>query len=266
MTASYLKKKQQQPAQPTAAQYVFIGRASTKEQGASVQLQLERCAEWAEQKGVELVCPLTQDEMLFSGGKKWDDRPDLKFALEEIAAGRARGIVATKLDRICRSIQTFAQLLEQMEKIGGELIILDLGIDTTNINSKLMLHIMSAMAQWERETIVTRVKEGIAASQEKGKKWTRQAPFGYEWYEGYIRPSIEEQKFIDWVKMRYEPGSSKQSGRMSLHKLEEIARVKGFRNRHGNYYAYAEVKRALHWRPNPDWEIGVQVQEEEAVS
>lgn len=97
------------------------------------------------------------------------ERPALIEALERIAARKADGLVVAKLDRLTRSVIDFAMLLEWFEAAGATLVALDFDLDTSSPGGRLIAHIMSAVAEWERSTIAQRTRDGLAAARAQGK-------------------------------------------------------------------------------------------------
>jgi len=81
------------------------------------------------------------------------------------------GLVVAKLDRLSRSLIDFAGLIQRAEKQGWSLSVLDLAIDTSTPSGKLVAHMIVALAQWEKEMIGLRIREGLAKSpKRKGRK------------------------------------------------------------------------------------------------
>lgn len=78
-------------------------------------------------------------------------------------------LVVTKLDRLARSVAHLMGLLEQLRAKGVALVILDMGFDTSTPNGKLMLSIFGAVAEFEREIMLERQREGIAKAKAQGK-------------------------------------------------------------------------------------------------
>jgi DNA invertase Pin-like site-specific DNA recombinase len=97
------------------------------------------------------------------------DRPQLILALERIAAGDADGLVAAKLDRLSRSVVDFGMLLEWFEAAGARLVALDFDLDTSTPGGRLVAHVLMAVAEWERDTIAQRTRDGLAAARRQGK-------------------------------------------------------------------------------------------------
>lgn len=103
------------------------------------------------------------------------DRPVLKSALDAIAAGEVIGLVASKLDRLTRSVVDFGTLLEWFSDCDATLVAVDVGIDTSSPGGKLVAQVFAAVAEWERDAIAARTKEGLAAARASGRAIGRPA-------------------------------------------------------------------------------------------
>ena len=78
-------------------------------------------------------------------------------------------LVVTKLDRLARSVAHLCDVLRVLDQRGASLVILGLGIDTATPTGKLMLTILGGVAQFEREIMLERQREGIAKAKAEGK-------------------------------------------------------------------------------------------------
>ncbi|WP_370245720.1 recombinase family protein [Salipiger bermudensis] len=94
-------------------------------------------------------------------------RPALREAIEFCREGDV--FVVTKLDRLARSVRHLGEIVEELEAKGVGLRILDLGLDTSNATGKLMLNVLGSVAQFEREMMLERQREGIAKARAEGK-------------------------------------------------------------------------------------------------
>ncbi|AVC49094.1 iclR helix-turn-helix domain protein [Rhizobium leguminosarum bv. viciae] len=98
------------------------------------------------------------------------ERQQLKFALDFVREGDS--LVVTKLDRLARSTTHLLSLVEQLERKGVALRILDFGggeVDTKSPSGKMLLTVFAAMAEFERSIMLVRQREGIAAAKQAGK-------------------------------------------------------------------------------------------------
>ena len=97
-------------------------------------------------------------------------RQELANALEFVRDGDT--LVMTKLDRLARSTTDLLKIVEQLKSKGVGLRILDFGgseINTASPNGMLILTMFAAMAQFEREIMLERQREGIAKAKAEGK-------------------------------------------------------------------------------------------------
>jgi DNA invertase Pin-like site-specific DNA recombinase len=94
-------------------------------------------------------------------------REKLAEALEFIREGDT--LVVTKLDRLARSVAHLMEILEAVATRGAALRILSMGIDTGTATGKLMLTILGGVAEFEREIMLERQREGIAKAKAAGK-------------------------------------------------------------------------------------------------
>ena len=106
------------------------------------------------------------------------DRPALNQLLADADAGRLKVIMAWKLDRIGRSTQHLAVIINRLLKADVGLVVPSQGIDTSagsmNPASKLQLNVLAAVAEFERDLIRERTKAGLRAAKERGVRLGRE--------------------------------------------------------------------------------------------
>ncbi|MEU2661213.1 recombinase family protein [Micromonospora sp. NPDC007220] len=100
-------------------------------------------------------------------------RAGLTWALDQLAAGHADGLVVAKLNRLSRSVADFAEVLRVAKKQRWSVVALDLGIDTSTVNGRLVANIVMSVAEWERDIISQRTVEALAEAKESGVKLGR---------------------------------------------------------------------------------------------
>ena len=104
------------------------------------------------------------------------DRPRLTRCLGELRPGDV--LMVTKPDRLARSTAHLLSMVDDLTARGVGLILLSMGgerFDTRNPTAKLMLTILAGVAEWEREIMLERQKEGIAKARAAGKYKGRRA-------------------------------------------------------------------------------------------
>lgn len=137
---------------------VGYGRTSTAEQVAGLTAQeRDLRAAGAERVWVEQVSSVAH-------------RTALAECLGFLRTGDA--LVVTKPDRLARSTAELLTIEADLSKRGVGLVVLSMGgerLDTRNPTSKLMLTILAGVATWEREIMLERQREGIAAAKADGR-------------------------------------------------------------------------------------------------
>ena len=134
---------------------VGYARTSTLDQVAGFEAQVKAL----EETGCEKVFK----EQVSSVAK----RVQLDAALEFVREGDT--LVVTKLDRLARSTKHLGEIVEAVRIKGVHLRILDLGIDTGTATGELVLNLLGAVAQFERQMMLERQREGIAKAKGEGK-------------------------------------------------------------------------------------------------
>jgi DNA invertase Pin-like site-specific DNA recombinase len=103
------------------------------------------------------------------------NRRGLLDALARLDRGEADVLVAAKIDRVSRSTTDFARLLDQGEKKGWKLVVLDADVDTTTAAGRLLVDVVSAAASFESRRTGERQKAVHAVRRAQGKR-AGQAP------------------------------------------------------------------------------------------
>jgi DNA invertase Pin-like site-specific DNA recombinase len=133
-------------------------RVSTKGQNLNLQLDALKQA----------GCEITYTDKM-SGAR--DDRPELRRCLEELLPGDS--LVIWRLDRLGRSLSHLLQTVEDLQKRGVGFESLMDKVDTTSATGRLVLHILAALSQFERELTKERIAAGLAAARSRGAKLGR---------------------------------------------------------------------------------------------
>lgn len=100
-----------------------------------------------------------------SGAKK--ERPELARLLDQLRDDDV--VVVTKYDRLARSLRDLIDVVETIQNRGADFRSVAESIDTTSPSGRLIFHVFASIAQFERERIVERTKEGLEAARKRGR-------------------------------------------------------------------------------------------------
>ncbi len=139
------------------AKTVFYARVSTRDQKADLQFEA------AKRLGVK---PPNIYVETASGARH--DRPMLAKALASLEKGDT--LACYKLDRVGRSLTHVSKLLSELTERGVHFQTVDDGLNTSGSTGKLVLHILGAIAEFERDLILERTRAGLAAARQRGMR------------------------------------------------------------------------------------------------
>ena len=94
-------------------------------------------------------------------------RPELDRLFEQLRPGDV--VVVTKYDRLARSLKDLLEIVDSIQAKGAGFKSLGEDIDTTTPAGRLVFHVFASIAQFKRERIVERTKEGLAAARKRGR-------------------------------------------------------------------------------------------------
>jgi DNA invertase Pin-like site-specific DNA recombinase len=135
---------------------IGYARTSTIEQRAGLEAQLRDL----KALGIEEIF----QEQLSSVDAK---RVQLDAAIKYCRKGDV--LVCTKLDRLARSVADVVKIEERLKAKGASLHVLDPAMDTSSPAGRLVFNVIASIAQFEREIMLTRQREGIAKAKGEGK-------------------------------------------------------------------------------------------------
>jgi DNA invertase Pin-like site-specific DNA recombinase len=144
----------------------IYARVSTFDQEPENQLQeLRRYAAVRGWTAVEYV------DRGVSGAK--DKRPALDTLVRDAKRRRFDVLVCWRLDRLGRNLKHLITLLEELQSLGVAFVSLAEGIDATTPAGKLQMHILGAIAEFERARIAERVRAGLQRARAQGRRLGR---------------------------------------------------------------------------------------------
>lgn len=90
------------------------------------------------------------------------DRPGLQAALASLEDGSASGLLVAKFDRLTRSVRDLGELVDRYFASRFSLLSVSDSIDTRTASGRLVLHVLGAVGQWEREATAERTRDALA--------------------------------------------------------------------------------------------------------
>lgn len=138
-------------------------RVSTDKQDET--LQLPRCRDYAERKGWEVY-----GEYHDKASGKNGNRPGWMALESDAHLGDFDAVLVTKLDRMMRSLSSMLEIFETFSSLGISIITIEQGVLDLKAGptARLQIHLLAMLAEWEREIISDRTKEGLEARRAKG--------------------------------------------------------------------------------------------------
>lgn len=186
------RKRPSSRVRPLALGYVRVSTADQVDNGASLDAQRTALTVEADRRGWDLE--LIADEGL--SGKNMN-RPALLEALARLDRGDAETLISIRLDRISRSVADFAGLLDRAGRKGWGLVLLSPALDLADPAGRFTANVLASAAQYERELISARTKEGMA--QRKVDGWAGGRPAG--------RPRVLDEHVRDRIVAAHTAGN-----------------------------------------------------------
>ena len=156
-------------------------------------------------------------EVIVDGGEsaKNLNRPGLQRLLALVDSGKVEAVIIAKLDRLTRSVKDLCSLLELFEKRGVALISVAESLDTASAAGRLVITIMAAVSQWEREAIGERTRDALRHKRTSGER-VGNIRFGFRLSPDgkHVEPDPGEQGVLTEIRhLRERPHDARDRGR-----------------------------------------------------
>lgn len=179
-------------------------RVSTEIQvdGYSLEAQHKKLKRYADYEGMP-IAGIYSDEG--KSGKSVEGRPQFREMLEDIKSGKdnVKYVLVFKLSRFGRNAADVLSSLQLMQDYGVNLICVEDGIDSSKDSGKLMISVLSAVAEIERENILVQTMEGRKQKAREGKWNGGFAPYGYKLADGKLEIEEDEAEVIRIIFDKY---------------------------------------------------------------
>ena len=206
-------------------------RVSTAMQidGYSLDAQRARMKAYADFNDYEIV---GEYEDAGKSGKSIEGRLQFNQMMEDVKSGKdnVSYVLVFKLSRFGRNAADVLSTLQVMQDFGVNLICVEDGIDSSKDAGKLMISVLSAVAEIERENIRVQTMEGRIQKAREGKWNGGFAPYGYKLVNGKLEINEEEAVAIRTIYDQYvntDIGSNGISKYLENHGIRKIQRQNG---------------------------------------
>lgn len=206
-----------------AAIYIRVSTDFQAEEGYSIDAQKEQLSAYCISKGIKNYA------FYIDGG--WSgsniDRPEMQKLIKDIKEDKISHVIVYKLDRLSRSQKDTLYLIEDVfNPHGVDFVSLNESMDTSTPMGRLMLGILSAFAQLERENIRLRTRMGMKERVKSGL-WMGggRIPFGYDYdkEKGILVPNKDAEKVRQVYKLYIEGKSPQDIANLLGLKYDKLA-------------------------------------------
>src|SRR6266436_5314534 len=185
--------------------YVRVSTDKQADRGVSLDAQAEKIRAMAVVHSSELL------DIIVDGGEsaKSLNRPGMARLLALVDAGEVQVVIIAKLDRLTRSVKDLCTLLERFARRGVTLISVAESLDTGSAAGRLVLNIMTAVSQWEREAIGERTRDAMSHKRSNGER-VGNIQFGFRLSPDgkHVEPDPGEQAALDEIHQMRQSGTT----------------------------------------------------------
>jgi site-specific DNA recombinase len=215
--------------------YVRVSTDKQADHGVSLEAQEAKIRAMAIVQGAEIV------ELIVDGGEsaKNLNRPGMELLLMLVDERKVQTVIIAKLDRLTRSVKDLAELLERFQKRGVSLVSVAESLDTGSAAGRLVINIMTAVSQWEREAIGERTRDAMRHKKSIGQRVGNIA-YGFRLGENgiHLEPHPEEQAVLSTIR-------ELRSRRCTLRGIAAELNARGWRTRRASAWRLEHIARIL---------------------
>jgi DNA invertase Pin-like site-specific DNA recombinase len=213
--------------------YCRVSTDKQSEKGVSLEAQTEKIRAMAVVHGFEQIEVVEDGE-----SAKSLNRPGMQRVLGMVQRREVQAVIIAKLDRLTRSVKDLCELLELFEHREVALISVAESLDTSSAAGRLVINIMAAVSQWEREAIGERTRDALQHKRGQGERVGNIA-FGYHLAPDgkHVEPDTGEQAVLGEIRRLRGSGVSLRriaaalnrraltTRRGTVWRLEHVARI-----------------------------------------
>jgi DNA invertase Pin-like site-specific DNA recombinase len=212
--------------------YVRVSTDRQAEKGVSLEAQAEKIRAMAVVHGAELL------DVIVDGGEsaKSLQRPGMAQLLALVDGRNVQAVIVAKLDRLTRSVGDLCELLARFERRGVSLISVAESLDTGSAAGRLVINIMTAVSQWEREAIGERTRDALRHKRGCGER-VGNIHYGFRLAADskHLEPNPEEQEVLAKIRQL-------RARHCSLREVAAALNECGLHTRRGSAWRHEYVK------------------------
>jgi DNA invertase Pin-like site-specific DNA recombinase len=219
-----------------AISYIRVSSEEQADSGLGLAAQRQRIVAYCEMKGLRLT-EVFEDPGI-SAGKPLASRPAGSKLLAAAKKGKAVVVVA-KLDRLFCSVADAANVIDDFDKRGIQLVAISESFDMTSPYGRAMAQMASVFAELERAMIRERTRSAMSVKRSRGERISGHAPFGWDFGPGgSLVENAGEQIII--ARMRWLRAEGMSYRGIAIRLDEE-----GIRPKRGKRWIHTTVKSIL---------------------
>ncbi len=226
------------------------GRASTKKQEASPDVQKEKIKDYV--KFFDLTKTIGDVTFFIDSATSGKIPIDDRVAGHQLFGYLRPGdhVVIAKLDRAFRNLKDCVLVLERFEKMGIKLHVVSMmggALDLSSAMGKFIVHVLAAFAELERSFISERTREGLQHRKKKGERYCRDPGYGFRWEKRTIggkRVKVKVRDDDERTVMRSILTWRTQQDILSWSEIEGHIKDLGIMTKDGNPWSDSRIRRA----------------------
>lgn len=216
---------------------VLYARVSTEEQateGYSIQAQIEEIESYAKNNNMEIITKYVDEG---KSGKNISGRPEMKRLLRDLDNKKFSTVIVYKIDRISRKSKDAMEIAERCEHANVSLISLKENFDIATPMGKMIFQIMSNFSEFERNSIIDRLKMGMIQRAKEGY-FNGGRVFGYDSVNKELIINEEEAHV---VRLIFDYAEQNLGYKAIVNRLNTV----GYKTKRGNDFSINTIKTIL---------------------